>query len=46
MSDEEYRIFMEQFYIDSKDIIEHNQNNFLSGNVILNFIKWIKEVHQ
>jgi hypothetical protein len=46
MSDEEYEAAMEQLYNDSKDTIIHNQNNFLSGNVILNFIKWIKEIHQ
>jgi hypothetical protein len=46
MSDDEYAAFMEQLHIDSKDIIEHNQNNFLSGNLITNFIKWIQEIHQ
>lgn len=46
MSNDEYETFMEQLRIDSKDIIEHNQNNFLSGNLITNFIKWIQEIHQ
>jgi hypothetical protein len=46
MSDEEYQAAMEKLHNDSKDTIIHNQNNFLSGNVILNFIKWIKEIHR
>lgn len=46
MSDDEYESFMEQFHKDSKDIVDHNRHNLLSGNAILYFIKWIKEVHQ
>jgi len=46
MSNEGYASCMEQFYINSKDIIEHNQQNFQTGQVIENYIKWIKEIHQ
>jgi hypothetical protein len=46
MNDEEYKNYMDQFYQECLPIIEHNQNNFKTGQVIENYITWIKEIHQ
>jgi hypothetical protein len=46
MSDEEYKTYMDQFYQECLPIIKHNQDNFKTGQVIENYITWIKEIHQ
>lgn len=46
LSDEEYQDQMNNFYERSKPIIEHNLENFRSGNAVEKFISWVKQIHQ
>jgi hypothetical protein len=46
MSDAEYSAYIEKLQIKCLPIIQHNQDNFKTGQLIENFKKWIKEIHQ